>query len=337
MRTMAQFMTLVALLAAGTLHAQSTPSSPMWAAGQVVVDASEIGRIVGRVTHKNAEEPAQGAHIELLRPALSKGRVFPEPWVPTGTHAKSAVVARMPSGTDGSFRFDGVAPGSYVVRCATAPEGAGHAEVSLSPEEPVRSVILVFNQGRQAVGTVVDDRGEPLAQVFVYVSGIDRGDGLNSAGPGGSTSWTRSDRKGHFKLTQLPQGTLHLQAAHVEVGFSNVVPVLEGQPDAKIQFKIKVDRARFDPNRNPGGIGVSLRWTPAGPIISRVLPDKPAAGVGLLIGDLITAIDGRSTLFMSSVEFIARCRGPVGTPISLNVRRAQNSWDVRVERAQLSP
>jgi len=334
---MAQFMTLVALLVPSAPHAQSTPSSPSWAAGHVVVDASELGRIVGRVTHENTNKPAQSVQIELVRPALSTGRVFPEPWVATGRHAKSAVVARMVSGTDGSFRFDGVAPGSYVIRCAAAPTGAGRAEVSLSPEEPVRSVNLVFDQGRQAVGTVVDSQGEPLAQIFVYVSGIDRGDGLNSAGPGGSTPWTRSDPRGYFKITQLPPGTLYLQAAHIEVGFSNVIPVSEDQPDTSIQFEIEVDRARFDPDRNPGGIGVSLRWTPAGPIISRVLPDKPAADVGLLIGDLITAIDGRSTLFMSSVEFVARCRGPIGAPVSLKVRRAENSWDVHIERAQLSP
>ena len=309
----------------------------MWAPGQMVVDDTEVGRIVGKISRASTGEPVGGTQIELLRPSLSEGRVFPEPWVPTGEHAKAAVVARLLSATDGSFRLDGVAPGSYVIRSAAAPKGPGQSQVVLSVEQPVRTVTLILDHGRQAEGSVVDSEGEPLSQVFVYVSGIDRGDGLNSVGPGGSAPWTRTDRRGYFHLTQLPQGTLYLQAAHIEIGFSDIIPVPESALGSELHFEITVDRARFDPNQNPGGIGVSLRWTPAGPTISRVLPEKPAARADLLVGDLITAIDGRSTLFMSSVEFIARCRGPVGEAVHLRVRRAQHIVDVQIEREQLSP
>ena len=337
MRTLSLPVLVLAILSSNPSTAWSETAATIWAPGQMVVDTDQVGRIVGRVPRSPNGEAAQATRIELLRPPLSKGRVFPEPWVPLGEHAKPVVLAELLSGPNGKFRLDGLAPGNYIVRCVEAPRGTGSAKLSLSVEEPVRNVELILTQQRRAHGTVVDSRGKPLAQVFVYVSGVDLGDGLNAVGSDGSAPWTRSDRDGHFSLTQLPRGILHLQAAHRDIGFSNMATLAQNLSGNEFHFEIEVDPERFEPARNPGGIGVSLRWTPQGPIISAVVPGKPAALAGLLNGDLITKIDGYPTRFMSSVEFIARCRGPVGAPVILQMRRAESARELSIERVLLAP
>lgn len=303
----------------------------------MVLDAGQSGRIVGRIIYSPEKQTRAGTPIELLRTSLTKGRVFPEPWVPLGNHSKPVMLAELLSSPDGNFRFDGLAPGHYIIRCANAPRGKGSSKISLSVEEPVRTVELVFHQGREAKGTVVDSHGKPLAHVFVYVAGIDLGDGLNAVGSDEPAPWTRSDRDGQFNLTQLPEGMLYLQAAHGEVGFSALTTLQQKHSGNELHFKIEVDPERFEPARNPGGIGVSLRWTPKGPVISAVVPGKPASVAGLLEDDLITEIDGYSTRFMSSVEFIARCRGPVGAPVRLQVSRTGSERELSIERVLLAP
>jgi hypothetical protein len=337
MRSSILYILVLTSLFSTSIEAWAEPHATVWAPGQMILDAEQSGRIVGRITDSSNKETAKATRIELLQTPLSKGRVFPEPWVPLGNHSKPVVLAELLSAADGRFRVDGLAPGNYIIRCAKAPRGNGSVKLTLSVEKPVRNVELVFNQGREAKGAVVDSHGSPLAHVFVYVAGIDLGDGLNAIGADEPAPWTRSDRDGRFSLSQLPDGVLYVQAAHEELGFSTLAALSQNYSGGELRFEIEVDPERFELARNPGGIGVSLRWTPRGPIISAVVAGKPASLAGLLEGDLITKIDGHSTLFMSSVEFIARCRGPVGSPVRLQIRRPDSTRELHIERVLLAP
>ena len=328
---------LLIVLGGGADGAIGAPTAPLLAPGQVVIDPSEIGHIIGRVTRAPGGEAAPATRIELLRPSLAEGRVFPEPWVPLHQHANPVVLARLLSAPDGSFRLDGLAAADYIVRCTEAPSAGGSASASIRAEEPVQHVELVLDLGRTAMGTVLVQGGEPLAQAFVFVAGIDLGDGLNSAPQDGSAPWTRSESDGRFRLTQLPAGTLHLQAAHSPLGFSKTQLLAAQRSDDDVELHVYAQGPPMQAASGDGGIGVSLRWTNRGPTLSRLLHDLPAYRAGLLVGDEITEIDALPTRFMSSVEFVARCRGPVGSTVNLQIYRGDQTLEVSIQRALLSP
>jgi len=84
------------------------------------------------------------------------------------------------------------------------------------------------------------------------------------------------------------------------------------------------------------GIGARLDPDPAGAKILIVFDDSPAFKAGIKAGDLITSVDGKSTMGMPVDSIVKRIRGPEGTtvkitltrpghpqPISASVRRAQ--------------
>ena len=71
-----------------------------------------------------------------------------------------------------------------------------------------------------------------------------------------------------------------------------------------------------------GGVGAQVDVGPAGAIVvSDVTPGGPAAREGMLPGDAIEEIDGRSTLLLTPDEVLGLLRSAAGTPASLTVRR----------------
>ncbi len=69
------------------------------------------------------------------------------------------------------------------------------------------------------------------------------------------------------------------------------------------------------------------------------LPNSPAANAGLKTGDVILAINGKSTEGMSLVEVVLNIRGPAGTPVRLTILHEGDTTpiDVEIIRAQISP
>ena len=83
------------------------------------------------------------------------------------------------------------------------------------------------------------------------------------------------------------------------------------------------ERSRaFGARTGQGGAGFqAVRMEGAGFGVTTVLQDTAAAAAGLEVGDLITEIDGLSTVSMNQGEFIERMRRPVGTLIHLGTLR----------------
>ena len=71
-----------------------------------------------------------------------------------------------------------------------------------------------------------------------------------------------------------------------------------------------------------GGIGANVEQSDRGYVI-RPLADQPAALAGVLDGDLLLMVDGQEvTAAMTSDDVIALVRGPVGSNVTLVVRRS---------------
>ena len=81
------------------------------------------------------------------------------------------------------------------------------------------------------------------------------------------------------------------------------------------------------------GIGVSLSGSETPPVIGAVIPNTPAAEAGLLRGDRILAVDGKTTEGETVGQIVARVRGPEGQPVTLTVGRAgMEDFDVTIVR-----
>ncbi|MCL6614638.1 MAG: S41 family peptidase [Firmicutes bacterium] len=88
-----------------------------------------------------------------------------------------------------------------------------------------------------------------------------------------------------------------------------------------------------------GGIGVILNHDGDRLVIMKVLEGTPGMKAGLRRGDVITAIDGRSTEKMSSEEAAAAIRGPEGTKVTLTIARGagegEKAFNVTITRAKI--
>ncbi|NLE22600.1 MAG: S41 family peptidase [Actinobacteria bacterium] len=68
------------------------------------------------------------------------------------------------------------------------------------------------------------------------------------------------------------------------------------------------------------GIGASLQKTKDGLVITAVFEGSPAKAAGLVPGDVIQAVDGKSTRTTSIEASISRIKGKEGTSVTLTVR-----------------
>lgn len=81
------------------------------------------------------------------------------------------------------------------------------------------------------------------------------------------------------------------------------------------------------------GIGVSLAGSETPPVIGAVIPNTPADEAGLLRGDRILAVDGKTTEGETVSQTVARVRGPEGQPVTLTIGRTGTSdFDVTIVR-----
>lgn len=80
------------------------------------------------------------------------------------------------------------------------------------------------------------------------------------------------------------------------------------------------------------GIGISAQVAEEGLLLQRVYEDTPAAGAGLLAGDLITAVDGRPTAGETIGTLTSWIQGRVGTQVTLTCLRDGETKNVTITR-----
>lgn len=86
----------------------------------------------------------------------------------------------------------------------------------------------------------------------------------------------------------------------------------------------------------PGSIGVVAHREPTGRVVILEVPAGGAgARAGLEVGDEIVAVDGVDVKSMSKEDFQGAVRGPVGTKVTVDVRRDGLRHRIAVERQAL--
>ena len=301
--------------------------------GQTRIDPEEEGVVAGEVTDARTGLPAADTPVGLYHPRGSTGRTFPEPWVPDVPELDSTPVATVRTASEGQFRFEGLAPGTYRV-APLVGSASTSAEVLVTRDEPSTWAEVQLGVGGRLSGTVLGPDGLPLAQAWVYVAGREeRGRNTLRGEPGAQT---HTDEAGLFTLDDLPPGRVHLQAARRDLGFTPVMPldVRGGEELDGLSLRVRDDRDRIRTARDGGGrIGIRPKHDGLGYHVRDVVEGLPAAEAGILPGDRIVAIDGRSTLWMIPAEFLTLARGLPGSEVTLTLSRdGQAPFDVTLLR-----
>nr|CAM75087.1 Periplasmic protease [Magnetospirillum gryphiswaldense MSR-1] len=91
-------------------------------------------------------------------------------------------------------------------------------------------------------------------------------------------------------------------------------------------------------NRNGfGGIGIRFELVDGDIRITEVMADSPAGKAGLLVGDLLTHVDGQPVSGLSRDELSKRLRGPVDSRINVGIRRGYKPMDLALRRDLIVP
>lgn len=286
--------------------------------GQVEVQDGESGIVRGIVLDED-ERAVAGLTVVLRRPRAAADRTYPEPWVVESTGSDR--VAKVETDDQGRFAFSGLVPSRYEVTPEREGIGGGTAHVVVDREHPAVSVTVRVAFGGVIVGRVVGVDGEPMEQTAVVLAGVDLGDGLNRVGdprPFGE----RTNGAGEFTLIGVPRGLVHIQARRWDWGWAR--PIVLDTRATRVITDVELVLAE-EPGalagRGPAGVGVTLEFTPAGPVIRKVHDGSPGDEVGLKAFDLIVRVADRDTRFMSPGEFRSRCRGEPGTTVELEIVR----------------
>ncbi|OQU85938.1 hypothetical protein SORBI_3004G343500 [Sorghum bicolor] len=86
------------------------------------------------------------------------------------------------------------------------------------------------------------------------------------------------------------------------------------------------------------GVGLSISYpmaingSPSGVAVMTATPGGPAEKAGILPGDIILAIDDRSTEDMDIYDAAERLQGPEGSPVDLSIRSGTNTRHVVLKR-----
>ncbi len=81
-----------------------------------------------------------------------------------------------------------------------------------------------------------------------------------------------------------------------------------------------------------GGVGMEIGIKDGVLIVIAPLKGTPAEAAGVLAGDQIVAIDGKSTDGVSTEKAVSQIRGPIGTEVGLTLIRAGKLIDIKIIR-----
>jgi hypothetical protein len=256
----------------------------------------------------------EGVVVDERGSGVSPFTVGIESFVPARGRPHPGAGARLFDDLRGAFRWDRLAPGSYVLTASTP----GRPAVRSSPID-VRAgavssgVRIVLPQGGTLVGHVYGPDGA--------VSGVRlRFDAVSSVLE--SKSSAVSDDTGEYRLDEAPAGPFTLRAEKDGLR-TKLVSGLYVSPGATVRQDVTLSARDGNTALELGGIGAGLVQTPAGLAVRKLFSGDPAAVAGLREGDLLVRVDGEPVEGMSMADVLARVRGEPGTTVGIAVQRPE--------------
>jgi len=293
-------------------HAEYAPS-----------DAAPVVEGRGMVLRLHAGGTIEGVAVDDRGAGLPSFTVGIESFLPTRGRPFDRVAPRSFEDPRGSFRWERLAPGTYVLT-ASAPGRPPARSTSIAVRGGAVSggVRIVLSRGGTVTGRVFDEHHTPLAGVDMHF------DAVSSAIDSRAEALT--DEGGQYRLEGAPSGPLTLRV-HKDGYRMKLVSGLRVDPGATLRQDITL--VALDGGGGGlelGGVGATLEQRPEGIFLREVFPTDPAGRAGLRPGDRILGIDGESTQGMSMADVLQRLRGEAGTSVGVSAERPETGETVEL-------
>ena len=139
------------------------------------------------------------------------------------------------------------------------------------------------------------------------------------------------------KIIEELQGRYYRQVNVDKLSTAGVTGLLKSLNDPYTVYLTPKELRDFEEKERGtySGIGASLQKTKDGLVITAVFEGSPAEAAGLVPGDVIQSVDGKSTKNTSIETSITRIKGEEGTSVTLTVQPARR--EAGVQRRQGRP
>jgi carboxyl-terminal processing protease len=178
-----------------------------------------------------------------------------------------------------------------------------------------------------------------LATEFTGLAGKTNRDKFDAALNDATAAITANDKMDVGDVQVLVEKLLAVSQDSVKL--PNQVLIMEftdGALDKLDQFSSVIwphEVPEFEKNINGefGGVGIQISMDNGQLKVISPLEDTPAYKAGIEAGDLITAIDGKSTLGISVDKAVSSIMGTPGTPVTLRIKRGDSEREYAIRRA----
>jgi hypothetical protein len=287
----------------------TTPETP-----ELVVELTSAESVTGEVTTRR-RDPLAGADVTLQTESGIR-------------HART--------NKDGVFSIGDLSTGPARLRVrmpGRAPEERAIVIEDRGGRRPTEVPRMELLEEGVVEGVVVDGRGDPIPGARVAK------DGVPTYLPVGATltGMAVTDGKGRFRLGELGEGTITLEAYAADVGRARRTDVRVSAGRTTTDVKLVITREEAGPKEPlaTGGVAITLGEMAAGldaaeVVVVAVSEGSEAERGGLVTGDVITEVGGVKVASITDAR--TRLSGPVHDDVLVKVRRGERIVVLRIAR-----
>jgi len=243
---------------------------------------------------------------------------------------------------DGVYTITELAAGPARVRVRAkghAPNGPNGKDVTIEEKRgrrPTEVPRIELAEEGIVEGIVVDMKGDPVPGARVGK------DSVPTYLPVGQplVGMALCDAKGRFRLAELAEGSVVLEAYAADIGRAKKekVRVSAGRTTEGVKIVLALDAVQPSEPLATGGVAVTLGETAAGlegpeVVIVAVSEGSDAERGGLAAGDVVVEVAGAHP--KSIVDARSRLSGPVHDDVVVKVKRGERVLTLRIAREQV--
>jgi len=237
---------------------------------------------------------------------------------------------RRVAAADGQFRLP-LPPGLYEVRAGAPGAGSVRATARVPDSGDSERLVLELERGGAVEGVVRDGAtGAPIGGVRISTTRS----GTFAFSGAGAEPQALSGPDGTFRLTGLAPGRRHPIFAWKPGWRAGRPPVVSAAAGATERVEITLT-AGGEGQTAFGGVGITLGLLRGALVAASVIEGGPGWEAGVRAGDRIVAVDGVAVDAGSMAAAVERIRGPVGTPVALDLVRGDVWFRATPLRAEL--
>lgn len=266
--------------------------------------------LTGEVTTKR-REPVAGAEVTVQTESGTR-------------HART--------NRDGVYSIAEVAPGAARVRVRALGRAPDEKSITIeerSGRKPTEVPRFELAEEGVVEGVVVDERGKPIPGARVARDAVPTYLPVGAAPLGMAVT----DGKGRFKLTELADGVITLEAYAADLGRARKgeVRVSAGRTTSDVKIVVARGEASSKEPIATGGVAVTLADNDADEVFALAVSEgSEAERGGLAVGDVFLEVGGRSVSTIADTR--ARLSGPVSDDVLVKVRRGERTLVLRISR-----